>query len=290
MHHMKLASLLNLVVGTGLLATSTLHSASAGSVVVTYAENANAEKSSLSNTNVFDFNNMALGRSANVNWDGVGSFDQLYILNADQYGGATDATHLNGSKYSVQGVGTSVQSSTLTLSHSSGYFGMWWSAGDGSNQLSFYNGDSLVGEFTTSNLLGQLGSEYKGNPRNRGMDSGEPFAFINFFGDKNTTWNKIVVHNTSQSGFESDNYTTRVSTYNARLDGPNVPGIAVARVSGSAVTKLAKNSTGSAFWGSENAVPGAPAPSVLLLTAFGIGFFAKYRKSVAKVGMRQMAE
>ena len=148
--------------------------------------------------------------------------------------------------------------------------------------LDFYNNGSLVGEFTTANLLTQLGPAYKGNPRNRMLDSNEPFAFINFFGDATTTWNKIVFRNSTSSGFESDNYTTRLTTYDPTIDGSNVPGVAVARVTGTSTTTLTATSTGAALWGSASAVPGAPAPPMPLVIAFGIAVLAKGSKRPKK--------
>ena len=241
-----------------------------GSVVITYSERPTAETSSLGGTSLYDFNSLSIGRNANVSRAGVGTFDQLYIKNADSYGGATDAAHPNGSKYSVQGVGTSVSQTTLTLAQNSGYFGLWWSAGDRSNVMAFYNNDSLVAQFTTSSLLGSLTSSYYGNPRNQALDSGEPFAFINFFGGAGTTWNKVTLTNATSSGFESDNYTSRSSTYNPQTDGSTLPGVAVARVSGTTTTRVSSGSTGAALWGSASAVPGAPVPAMGWMFAFGL--------------------
>ena len=272
-------TLLTTIMGALMLSTvSTVR----GSVIVTYAENASQEVSSLSGTSVYDFNSLSLGRNTNVSWNNVGTFDQLYIKNPDQYGGATDSTHSGGTKYSVQGVGTSVSSSTLSLNQNSGYFGLWWSAGDASNVLDFYQNDSLVGEFKTNTLLTALGSSYKGNPRNRSLDSGEPFAFINFYGDANTTWNKIVFRNATSSGFESDNYTSRTSTYNQATDGTGSLGASLARVTGTTTTTLSPSASGAALWGSAGAVPGAPAPPLPLIAAFATALLMKARKGASK--------
>ena len=240
-------------------------------VIVTYAESAGAENSTLKGTSVYDFNTNPLGKSTNVSWSGVGTFDQLYVLNPDQYGGAIDASHPTGTRYSVQGVGTSVINSTLALSHDSSYFGMWWSAGDAKNVLDFYKGNSLLAEFTTSNLLSALPSSYDGNPRNRSLDRSEPFAFINFFGGENTSWDRIVFRNNGSSGFESDNYTTRAMGWNVKTDGA-LPGVPVAMVSGTTATQISAASLKGTRWA---AVPGAPAPPALLLCAFGIAVIAR---------------
>ena len=246
------------------------------SLIVTYAEQAGAMNSTLSGTSVYDFNNNPLGKSTNVAWSGVGTFDQLYVLNADTYGGATDATHPNGTRYSVQGVGTSVLKTTLSLDEASSYFGLWWSAGDAKNVLQFYNGDALIAEFTTANLLAALPADYFGNPRNRSLDRSEPFAFINFFGDANTAWDRIVFQNNGSSGFESDNYTTREMAWSANTDGA-LPGVPVAMVSGTTTTKVTTASLAGTRWA---AVPGAPAPPMPLLVAFGIAVIARCRRFV----------
>lgn len=257
-------------------------SVSRASVIVTYAENAGRETTSLTSTQTYDFNNLSTGLNTNVSWSGVGTFNRLYIKNPDTYGGATDSTHPGGTKYSVQGVGTSVSSTTLTLAHDSAYFGLWWSAGDPSNVLDFYDHGRLQAEFTTRSLLSSLSAAYKGNPRNRSLDSNEPFAFINFYGDAQTNWDQIVFRNATSSGFESDNYTSRITTYDPHTDGSVLPGVTVARVSGTTTTVLRAHTAGAALWGSASAVPGAPAPPMALLLAFGFVFLVKRKQPDAK--------
>ena len=242
-------------------------------VIVTYAESPTATNSSLSGTSVLTFNTMALGQSTNVAWKGVGTFDQLYIKNADSYGGATDAANPNGTRYSVQGAGTSVLNSTLKLNTASSYFGMWWSAGDPNNVLDFYSGNSLVAQFTTASLMDPLPAEYDGNPRNRLLDRNEPFAFINFLGDATTSWDRVVLRNNGSSGFESDNYTSRVAAWNPLVDGA-LPGVPVTIVSGTKSTKATAASLAGTRWAS---VPGAPAPPWPLLVAFGLALMFKKR-------------
>jgi hypothetical protein len=218
---------------------------------------------------------MSLERSTNVSWKGVGTFDQLYIKSADNYGGAVDAKNPDGSRYSVQGVGTSVSTSTLKLDKASSYFGMWWSAGDAKNVLDFYSGKTLVAEFTTASLMDPLPAEYDGNPRNRMLDSWEPFAFINFMGDPTTSWDKIVMRNDGSSGFESDNYTSRVAAWNPLVDGA-LPGVPVSIVSGTKTTKVTAGSLAGSRWA---ATPGAPAPPWSLLMVLGVVFMFKTRSS-----------
>ena len=81
---------------------------------------------------------------------------------------------------------------------------MWWSAGDPKNVLEFYSGDTLIGRFTTANLMDPLPPEYGGNPLNRGRSTAAG-GFINFFGDEKRRGTCIVMTNNGSSGFESDN-------------------------------------------------------------------------------------
>lgn len=207
-------------------------------VIVTYAEAPGAVRSSFINATTFDFNNLALGLNKNVVWKDVGKFDKLYILKADQYGGA------DNTKYSVQGVNSSVSKTILNLDTPSNYFGLWWSAGDASNVLEFYSGANgtgdLLARFTTGNLLKVLPDEYDGNP-NAGpfyeKDGGEPFAFLNFFATPGNAWASVVFSNSSSSGFEADNIASRVAVYDSTVDGP-MPGVVFEAINGTHETLI----------------------------------------------------
>lgn len=264
-----------------LLAFAALTQAARAGVIITYAENPGDYSSSLANTQVYDFNSLRTGKSTNVNWSGVGTFSQLYVKNADAYGGATDAQHPDGTRYSLQGAGSGVLSSILKLDTPSSYFGMWWSAGDPRNVLEFYNGDTLVGRFTTASLMDPLPAAYDGNPRNRSINPGEPYGFINFFADETTAWDRIVFNNDGSSGFESDNYTTRVAAWDPLVDGA-LPGVPVAIASGTTTKSVTAASLEGTRWSldetSVGAVPGAPLPPWTLLAAFGAVVAARRAK------------
>lgn len=215
-------------------------------LVVTYAEDPGSFRSTLSHTSVFDFNGLSTGKNTQVAWNGVGSYDQLTIKTADQYGGAGDP---QGSNYAVQGAG-GVTVTTLTLTDDHSYFGFWWSAGDSQNVLAFYSGDLLVARFTTASLLNQIASspDYYGNPTSgsrAGMNSGEPYAFVNFFGIGETSWDRIVFTNGGSSGFESDNHTDRDLGWGGYPEelGKPLPGVAVAEVRGNEVTMVPEPSS-----------------------------------------------
>lgn len=248
---------------------------------VTFAENPKDFNSSLSGTSVYDFNSLKMGLNKGVMWNGVGTFDQVYVMKADQYGGAADAANPKGSPYSVQGAGTPVKTTILTLNAPSSYFGMYWSAGDASNQMSFYNGKDLVAQFDTGNLMSALPKDYYGNPINRAQNAREPYGFINFFGDSKTQWDRVVFTNVTTSGFESDNYTSRVAAYSGETDG-KLPGVPVVLVTGTAVTKMTSPAQAAevvAKWSS--AAPAAPAPPLVLLLAFAGAAFLRARKTAA---------
>ena len=129
---------------------------------------------------------------------------------ADDYGGAG-----GGGRYPE--IFPADGSYTLTLGTASGvpgvnYFGLWFSALDGGNLLQFYQDSTLLYSFTPDDFIALVGAcpgsnAFCGNPNN-GADSGEQFAFLNFF---DTTpdgyFNRIVFSQTGGGGFESDNHT-----------------------------------------------------------------------------------
>lgn len=267
-----------------LLALAAILPAAKASVMVTYAEDPNRNTTSLSGARVYDFNALNTGTNNNVAWAGVGTFDKLYVKNVDSYGGAADAANPNGTKYSLQGAGVPVLSTTLVLDTPSSYFGLWWSAGDSQNILDFYSGNTLVGQFTTASLMDPLPSSYDGNPRNRSVNNHEPYAFINFFGDETTVWDRVVLRNSGSTGFESDNYTSRVAAWNPATDGA-LPGVPVTIVSGTTTTPATPALLAGTRWSLDETsvgnAPGAPLPSWTLLAAFAAVVAARKGKKAA---------
>src|SRR5262249_19517613 len=79
-----------------------------------------------------------------------GSYDHLLVRSADAFGGA-------GGKGTYMSVNTSFNvgsnPTTLTLATPQRYFGLWWSAGDPNNVLSFYSGSILLETFKTSDVV-----------------------------------------------------------------------------------------------------------------------------------------
>lgn len=272
------------VAGVAILFALAPISAVAQTVLVTIAEDSAQTTSSLSNTDVFTFNDLSRGFNYDVNWNGVGTFDQLYVSNANVWGGAVDQNTGTASQFSWQG-SRWAQTSTLQLIEASSYFGMWWSAGDPNNQLTFYSGDSIVSQYTTGSMFGSLNlsQDYYGNPLTGG-NAGEPYAFINFYGNETTSWDRIELTQTGGGGFESDNYTSRVEAFNPETDSIEDLGEVVATVEGtetsvvegpSEVDLVYDDNGGGWVWNVESTAPGAPTPPVYALVLFAAVFAVK---------------
>lgn len=102
---------------------------------------------------------------------------------------------------------------TLTFTQPVGYFGFWWSAGDGGNRLGVKTRTQDF-EFSTSDILNSpsLTAAHYGNPSWGNPSSPaqyhanwEPFAFVNLFAD--TRLDEIESIRFYGSNFESDNHT-----------------------------------------------------------------------------------
>jgi PEP-CTERM motif len=126
------------------------------------------------------------------------------IVVADIFGGAGGT----GNYFAVGAQSGSADPVTLTFSGPQSYFGLWWSAADANNTLTFLSGTTVLETFTTATAFAGLGSSYYGNPNNGG-DTGEPFAYMNFNGVGGTTFTSVVFsnNNTTGTGFESDNWS-----------------------------------------------------------------------------------
>ena len=265
-------------------------------VVITTSEGVGAFNSTLSGTNVMTFDDMQ-GIYTDYAWQGVGVFDRLNVIRPNVYGGAPSEASPSGTNYAVEGLG-SVRQTILYLDQASSYFGLYWSAGDAANNLQFYSNEQLVANFTTNNLMNLLPRSYFGNPVTTGPYAGgntrEPYGFINFFGDENTSWDTIVFTNTSTSGFEADNYTTRTEGWKPAEDGalPGTPAVVVQSEDGAqTVAKITSVtvapdyslevtavdvSTGiTSMLSFAPAAPAAPAPPLAVLAAFGAALALK---------------
>lgn len=178
-----------------------------------------------------------------LEWPGIGTTDvPCSATAANVYGGASSelAAPIRG------GTGTGFATvwpgspMALTLTEPATYLGLWWSAGDGTNLIQFYSGDTLVGTFSFDALMGALsnqnldstnGSQYSvadyfGNPVDGG-DAGEPFAYLHVFAAAGKSFDKVVFTENGGGGFEFDNLmiakgTNETSTTLVHVDGPVV--------------------------------------------------------------------
>ena len=238
-------------------------------MIVSY-ESAGVWNSPLSSANVENFNNASLGMNNNLNWNGVGTINAIDVVSANQYGGVPAPGYSQGNNYPEIGPGFGTTTSTLTLNKNSSYFGMEWSAADQYNTVSFFNNGTLVASLNEANVFKQIPagwpSPYQGNPNPAfsGQDYGEQFAFINFLGAPGTSWNQIVFSNNGDTGFESDNWTSRVNAWNPLTDG-TLPGTPALQVLNGITTQI---TSFPADFGAATAAPGAPAPPMGACIAF----------------------
>ncbi|MBR8837889.1 MAG: PEP-CTERM sorting domain-containing protein [Stigonema ocellatum SAG 48.90 = DSM 106950] len=192
-----------------------------------------ADTSNLDNAQVENFDGLTQGYSASgFDWkasDGhtiIGTYTNTLIENADQYGGANGGGQYFDvdTKRSNDNNQTNNQTvSTLKLNSPQKYFGLWWSAGDANNVLTFLSNGKVVETMTTAQVVDYIAtlankSDYYGNPNstNHTADNTEPFAFINFY-DLSGTFNEVQFTNVGKTGFESDNHT--VATGFKRVTG-----------------------------------------------------------------------
>jgi hypothetical protein len=195
----------------------------------------NGESSPIAGSTTATFDAVTAGKYSSLTTS-IGTYTsagKFQIQAADQFSGA------GGTSYFVFGSQSgSAAPVTLTFASPQNYFGMWWSAGDANNGITLYNNGVALARFSTATVLSILNtgvapstvqaingssynkSSYFGNPEN-GQDSGEPFAYLMFFGN-GLQFNQVVFDNsgTTGTGFESDNH----SIYSGAL---TVPGTSV---------------------------------------------------------------
>jgi hypothetical protein len=108
-----------------------------------------------------------------------------------------------------------------------GYFGFWWSAGDGQNQLIVNMADGSSTVFSTQSIIGSpnlqttggpAGFGHYGNPNTAflGQNPGEAYAFVNIYAqDAGSKITSLVFRETRATGaFETDNHTYIVDLIN----------------------------------------------------------------------------
>ena len=171
------------------------------------AEAATVQASTVPGVLTETFNEFSTGQYSSLT-TAVGTLStagSLAIVAADIYGGAGGT----GNYFAVGAQSGSADPVTLTFSGPQSYFGLWWSAGDVNNTLTFYSGAQRRDVVQHRQRTREVSpASYYGNPNNGG-DTGEPFAYLNFNGTGGTTFTSVVFSNngTTSTGFESDNFS-----------------------------------------------------------------------------------
>lgn len=135
----------------------------------------------------------------------IGTFVGGSVFAANEYGGAGGSGNFLGIG-NEQGDITSIPA-YLYFSRPQSYVGLWWSAADSENVLSFYNGSTLLGSFTEASLTSTLGSlgAYNGNPNGTSEDPSQPFIYLNFTDAGGPTITSVEFNNGTGTAFELDN-------------------------------------------------------------------------------------
>jgi hypothetical protein len=181
-----------------ILATISTMSAS----VFFYAEAPGVQTSHLGGTVIEDFNSLTPG-SLGAYVSPIGSYSSgAQVMAPNIFGGA------NQTNYIAVGEESGTASYTLTFGGAQSFFGFYWLAMDSANLVQFYNGSTLVGSFSESDVAATLSSAYLGDP-NTSTDPSEMFAYIGFLSDNTATnFTSVTFSNSNPgTGFETDNQT-----------------------------------------------------------------------------------
>lgn len=219
--------ILNALIASGFL-VATGSAALAAPFIVTYEK-----PGVVATTTVFDissvetFNTRDVGISTFDSFSDlkpgfVGTYNQVNIKPDDKFGGAGTG---EDEKYGVAGLSeqdVNVSSYSLELSEGVNYFGYWLSALDPGNFVQFWSGDDMLFEFSPGYFETMLetglvanADDYLGNPfdlddEGNRKNSGEYYAFLNFYAQDDLTFDRIVFYQSadrSDAGYESDNHT-----------------------------------------------------------------------------------
>ena len=213
-----------------MLTASVAHAALPGFTVAVEAPGVQSSTAGFDYYGVETFDSMPLGVGNHVTDFGggiTGTYTNLNVISADQYGGAGGA-----GRYAVSGISqTSSYSIDFTKTGANGinYFGYWLSALDAGNSVEFFSGGQSLGTFNPVDVQSFVSgnSGYYGNPNApfSGRNKGEPYVFVNFFlNNPNSSFDRIVFNQTNiGAGYESDNHT--VGWYRDAGDGTVIPGV-----------------------------------------------------------------
>ena len=200
----------------------TLLARSAQAVTMTYeAPNTFSASPSVGTTQQVDFESLAVGANngysvnftdATTNHAYKATYDNLTVANygsGSQTAGAGYTGNFTANFSSDPNPTTNLTFTDTTNGGASAgvkYFGLFWSSVDSNNQLTFYDGNTIVDQLTISDIGLLLNNEsgFTGGPYN------QYGAFLNFYADAGEQFTKISLTQIGGGGFESDNHTFRV--------------------------------------------------------------------------------
>lgn len=176
-----------------------------------------SEFSSLENTVTVDFNSGAVPTTGFAKYSFVGKGKSTVL--SDMWAPVGPNGEKNISKYLEVFEGKNV---VIKLSDYLNYFAINWGAAHAGNTYSFYNGDTLVKSFSTTNIDqaggfaiysplhpsdNQAGTKLVGNKYYQGN------GYVHFYSESsNDIFNKIVISQKGGGGFETDNHSFHKGT------------------------------------------------------------------------------
>lgn len=144
--------------------------------------------------------------------------DDTSSVRQDRWAPAGANGEVNESNYLAVFQGDDV---VINLAKNLNYFGMDWGAISPGNVFSFYNGDSLVESFSTSDVNPVA-------PIKAQQHNDEGNGYLHFYSTSaQDIFNKIVITQTGGGGFETDNYSFHAGNngfdFDKEIDTESVP-------------------------------------------------------------------
>jgi hypothetical protein len=192
-----------------LLLAGTLVAIQAQAGIVFTIEAPGVQETTVVGASTETFNSVPLGLIGTYFSPAIGgTYSGGQVIAADVYGGA------HGTPYDVVGLNRT-RTQILTFASPKTYFGMWWSAGDASNQLEFYDGAALLAHYAIGDIIPFLAPAYYGNP-NGGGNASEPYVYLDFTTTGASRISEVRFINLTGSGYETDNH----SVFDKPIDPP----------------------------------------------------------------------
>ena len=132
-------------------------------------------------------------------------------LRSDVYAPLGAEGEVNDSNYLKVSRGNSV---TINLEKNSNYFGLDWGAISRGNTFTFYQGDTLVKSYNTSdvNPVAPFRSLAQGQGEGSFAGQGEGNGYVHFWADTDSeVFDRVVISQMDTTAFESDNHSFNIS-------------------------------------------------------------------------------